>query len=57
MVYFTINLAEKPSISILNIKKQKYAKLPSKMKTRRYRTIFFKLKRNLKVNNEAAKRI
>ena len=57
MVHFTINLAEKPSPSISVNKKQKYAKSPLKMKTGKHRTIFFKLKRNLKLNNESAKRI
>jgi hypothetical protein len=37
--------------------KQKNAKITQKIKTRAQRTIFFKLKRNVKINDKSAKRI
>jgi hypothetical protein len=57
IIYFTINFAENGELIFLVTFNQKYAKMPLKMETREHHTIFFKLKRNVKVNNESAKRI
>ncbi len=57
MVYFTINLVETCDSIISVTLKQKNAKITQKMKTREQRTIFFKLKRNVKINDKSAKRI
>jgi hypothetical protein len=58
MIYFTINLTETWRLHIFsNIGIKKCAKTPLKKETIEQRTIFFKLKRNLKVNDESAKRI
>ncbi len=57
MNYFTINLVETYDSIISVTLKQKNAKITQKIKTREQRTIFFKLKRNVKINDESAKRI
>jgi hypothetical protein len=57
IIYFTINFAENGEFIFLATFNQKYARMPLKMETREHRIIFFKLKRNVKVNNESAKRI
>ncbi len=58
MINFTINLTETLCLHIFSyIGTKKCAKMALKMKTREQRTIFFKLKRNVKVNDESAKRI
>ena len=57
MVYFTINLVATCDSIISVTLKQKNAKITQKMKTREQRTIFFKLKRNVKINDKSAKRI
>jgi len=57
MNHFTINFAENYDSTISIALKQKRCKDDEKNKTREKRTIFFKLKRNVKINNEAAKRV
>ena len=57
MIYFTINLVETCDSIISVTLKQKNAKITQKIKTREQRTIFFKLKRNVKINDKSAKRI
>ncbi len=57
MVYFTINLVATCDSIISVTLIQKNAKITQKMKTREQRTIFFKLKRNVKINDKSAKRI
>ncbi len=57
MNYFTINLVETYDSIISVTLKQKNAKITQKIKTREQRTIFFKLKRNVKINDKSAKRI
>ena len=57
IIYFSINLAEICDSIFLVTLKQKNCKDNAKNKTREQRTIFFKLKRNVKINDESAKRI
>ena len=57
IMQFTINFAETCNSVISLHKNRKIAKITQKMKTREHRTIFFKLKRNVKINDESAKRI
>ena len=57
MNHFTINFAENHDSTISTALKQKRCKDDEKNKTREKRTIFFKLKRNVKINNVSAKRI
>jgi len=57
MIYFTINLVETYDSIISVTLKQKIAKITQKIKIREQRTIFFKLKRNVKINDKSAKRI
>jgi hypothetical protein len=62
MVDFTINLAEingtrKPAFAFAVQNKQIRCSKVKKRKQMSYRTIFFRLKETLKINNEPAKRI
>ena len=57
MIYFTIKLTETCDSIFFSYIGTKNCKDNAKNKTREQRTIFFKLKRNVKINNEAAKRV
>jgi hypothetical protein len=57
MTHFTINLTEIGAFIFSGTWNKKCAKMALKIKTSEQRTIFFKLKRNVKINDESVKRI